>query len=478
MRLKQRHRPLAADNPPTPSPGRWQWLLALRDRSRGSRRPASWRDYQRSLQRARRVPRRLPSWLVPAACGLAAAILLGVALWERGGSPTAGASHTPPVPTQPEVALKAVLAKADLTNLLGTQVLSRLRDRELQMDFGRRHLTITTTLEAPLQQYLLEHLDDPHARYVAVVVMVPESGRVVALAGRDRDDPTVDPCIGESFPAASIFKIVTAAAALEKAGLKAGSPIAYNGAKHTLYKSQLRDTRNRYTRETTLQDSFAESVNPVFGRIGSQMLGGPALETYARQFGFNRPIPFERLLPESRLVLTDQPYQWAEVASGFNRETTISPLHGAMLAAAVVNDGRMMEPSIVERIVDPDGQVLYTSQPAALGQALSAGAARDMRQMMLATVRRGTARKLFRDTARDRVLAGVEIGGKTGSIDNRSHDLRLDWFVGYATDPAGTSIAVAVLVAHEKFIGRRAATYARMAIKEYFRARSASANAS
>lgn len=412
------------------------------------------------------------------AVGLVAAVVLGLVLWSQGGGPSAGASHASTVPAEPSVTIQAVLAKADLTDLLETQVLSHLRDRELQLDFGRRHLTVTTTLDAPLQQYLLGQLDDPHARYVAVVAMSPESGRIVALAGRDRDDPTVDPCIGQSFPAASIFKIVTAAAAMEKAGLKAGSPIAYNGAKHTLYKSQLRDTRNRYTRQTTLQDSFAESVNPVFGRIGSQMLGGPALEAYARQFGFNRPIPFERPLPESRLQVTDQPYQWAEVASGFNRETTISPLHGAMLAAAVVNDGLMMEPSIVERIVDPDGQLLYRCQAASFCQALSPEASRDMRQMMQATVRRGTARKLFRDTARDRVLAGVEIGGKTGSIDNRTHDLRLDWFVGYATDPAGTSIAVAVLVAHEKFIGRRAATYARMAFKEYFRARTAPANAS
>lgn len=469
--MNRGHRPLA-DDIPLPPPERRRWWSALLGRSRPPRRPPTWRDYQRSLQRARRQPRRMPAWLAPTAGGLAAALLvllLGIALWNRGGDSPAGASHAPAASAAPAADLKASLAKADLPHLLEPQVLSHLRHQDLTVDFGRRRLTVTTTLDIPLQRYLLDQLNDPHARYAAVVVLEPESGRVVALAGKDREDPTADPCIDQAFPAASIFKIVTAGAALEQAGLKAGSPIAFNGAKHTLYKSQLRDTRNRYTHQTTLQESFAESVNPVFGRIGSQMLGGATLERYARQFGFNRPIPFEHPLPESRLVVTAEPYQWAEVASGFNRETTISPLHGALLAAAVVNDGLMMQPAIVEGIASADNPALYRRAAAPLEQSLSAGAARDVRQMMQATVRKGTARKLFRGAERDRVLAGLEIGGKTGSIDNRTHELRLDWFVGYAAERAGRSIAVAVLVAHEKFIGRRAATYARMAIKEYFR---------
>jgi cell division protein FtsI/penicillin-binding protein 2 len=95
-----------------------------------------------------------------------------------------------------------------------------------------------------------------------------------------------------------------------------------------------------------------------------------------------------------------------------------------------------------------------------------------MGRLMRETVRRGTARKIFRSAKKDHVLSQLVIGGKTGSIDNAKHDARYDWFVGFARDPKShQAIAVSVVVAHEKYIGRRAGEYARMAIQEYFRPR-------
>ena len=91
---------------------------------------------------------------------------------------------------------------------------------------------------------------------------------------------------------------------------------------------------------------------------------------------------------------------------------------------------------------------------------------------MRRTVTHGTARKTFRRMKKDKVLSRLTIGGKTGSIDTRDHGARYDWFAGYADGPdRKDAIAVAVLVAHEKFIGRRAGEYARRAIREHFRRR-------
>ena len=63
----------------------------------------------------------------------------------------------------------------------------------------------------------------------------------------------------------------------------------------------------------------------------------------------------------------------------------------------------------------------------------------------------------------------LNIGGKTGSMDNDTHDARYDWFVGFAEEKGGPAkFAVAVIVAHEKYIGLRASYYARSAMKSYF----------
>ena len=84
-------------------------------------------------------------------------------------------------------------------------------------------------------------------------------------------------------------------------------------------------------------------------------------------------------------------------------------------------------------------------------------------------MRSGTARKTFRGVKRDRVLSRLTIGGKTGSIFNRKHDLRFDWFVGFAEENDGDKkLAIAVVVAHEEYIGIRAGEYARLAIRKHF----------
>jgi membrane carboxypeptidase/penicillin-binding protein len=88
---------------------------------------------------------------------------------------------------------------------------------------------------------------------------------------------------------------------------------------------------------------------------------------------------------------------------------------------------------------------------------------------MKATVKSGTSRKIFRGYRKDRVLSRLNIGGKTGSIDNHSHDARYDWFVGFGEEKeGGEKIVISVVVAHEEYIGTRAGKYARLAIKYYF----------
>ena len=72
-------------------------------------------------------------------------------------------------------------------------------------------------------------------------------------------------------------------------------------------------------------------------------------------------------------------------------------------------------------------------------------------------------------TTRLKTEAPLQIGGKTGSIDNASHDVRYDWFVGFARERAGKKqVVVAVMVGHQKYIGTRATEYALMALSQYF----------
>ncbi len=405
--------------------------------------------------------------------GVPVAVAVPPALAEKpAGAPVALVASLAPAAQPVAAAPKSspVLTKSDLQVLIDHNRFINLTESSFPFEMDGHRFTVETSLNPQLQSYLLKRMDREHCRFIAVVAMEPATGRLLAMAGFDKDNPTnANPCIETLFPAASIFKIVTAAAAVEKLGFSPTSSLSFTGGKYTLYKSQLKDQQNRYTRYISFRDAFAQSVNPVFGKIGARSLGKNALQQYAEAFGFNRAIHFEIPLAPSTVSISDEPYQLAEIASGFNRQTVISPLHGAMLVATILNGGEMVAPTIVDQITDAHGRPLYRQHRQALNQAISPTASKIVNTLMAATVHDGTSRKAFKGYGRDRVLSRLNIGGKTGSISNKTNELRYDWFVGFAEEKNGSEkIAISVVVAHEKYIGTRAGQYARLVIERFF----------
>ncbi len=426
---------------------------------------SGWRNYQDRLRRERAV-RKIRGRLARILAVAAVLLLAASVFWSLGNRRQTGSEKGQTADlSEPQ----GMLTKEDLQAAISPEALFNRKNPDLQISFDNRPLHVETTLHMPLQRYLLSLLDRRYSRYIGIVAMEPTTGRVLAMVGYDRNGSGKNPCIEQKFPAASVFKIVTAAAAIEELGLMPDSQMTYNGRKHTLYKSQLRTVQNRYTNRTTLRRSFAQSINPVFGKIGIHRLHHKLLAKYAKAFGFNQDIGFEAPLAESSIRITDEPYQWAEVASGFNQDTRISPMHGALMASVVLNGGRMVEPNIVQRVTDARGRVVYRGHPVPIREVISSAACRQLADMMEATVSSGTSRSAFRGFRRDWVLSKLEIGGKTGSINSRDNEARYDWFVGFAREKKGKAkVVVAAVVAHEKYIGRRAAEYARRAIRQYF----------
>jgi cell division protein FtsI/penicillin-binding protein 2 len=437
--------------------------------------PRDWREYQRRLQREsfprrhgarqRRSARR--RWLAIGLVMLLAGLATG--LW-RAVSPESPAPSSAAAGIAPSVSAPAVvLDRERLRTLIRPADLLNRTSSRFAIHEGGRTLTVETSLDPSLQQGLIDTLDTANARAIGIVALCPASGQILAMVGYDREDPTINPCLESRFPAASVFKIVTAAAAIEQCRLKADSPMTFTGNQYTLYRSQIREQVARHANQIRFQDAFAKSVNPVFGKLGALKLGQAHLTAYAEAFGFNRPIAFEAELPASHFQASDDPYRLAEIASGFNRETTLSPLHGALMAAAAVNAGGIFVPRVVEQVQDPGGKVVYQAAPQLLGRSMDAATAAQIAAMMEASVSSGTCRKPFADQRRHPVLSRLVIGGKSGSIDNRDHTARIDWFVGFAQEREGNqAIAVSAVVAHEKFIGTRAGEYARRVIAQYF----------
>ena len=452
------------------------------------RRPSTpkkigWREYQKSLKTARRPKKPSPrpklrlQWKHWRWAAILPAVL--VVLWLLSSSESDTSFEAPKkvaaIGTPSEQ--WEFIEKTDLPIFIGNVSMVNLTNNPIQVDFDNRSYRMHTSLDMELQRYLLKRMDRVNSRYIGIVAMNPATGCVVTMAGFNKIKPDEDPCLLADYPAASLFKIVTAAAGVEENGYTAQTRFSFNGFKHTLYKRQLTDKKNRYTNTISLQNAFAQSVNPVFGKMGALYLKKGALEDYGEAFGFNHQVSFELPLSVSRLTVKKDSYHRAEIASGFNRQTTISPLHGAMIVSAVLNDGVPAEPTVIRSVEDKTGKTVYQTEPRFLSQAISRETAAVLHQLMVATVKAGTARKVFRGYSRSKVLSRLRLGGKTGSIYNRSHDARFDWFIGFAeAKDSEDKLAVSAMVAHEEYIGTRAGQYARMVIERYFKKVFASEN--
>ena len=343
------------------------------------------------------------------------------------------------------------------------------------VDTPEESYKITSSIDVDLQGFLLSKmaklktLTRGKPQRIAIVVMHADTGKIIAMTGFDLDDPDANPCLASNYPAASIFKIVTASAAVESLNYNPGTQLYFNGNKYTLYKRQLKDVKNKYTYKVSFSSAFAESINPVFGKIGKNYLGQAKLESFASAFGFNKSVNMELPFISGNFKTNEGKYHLAELGCGFNHDTTISPIFGAMIASAVVNSGNMMMPGIIEHVTDSDGTIIYKNQTTKHLAAIKPHTAETMVQLMQKTISKGTAKKTFRGASKDKTLSKLIIGGKTGSLYNREHSIKYDWFTGFGKDKKTKEmIALSVVVGHRKYIGTRAPSYAKMILKQHF----------
>lgn len=329
-------------------------------------------------------------------------------------------------------------------------------------------LTVESSLDPKLQRFVEDLLEKSQTYKAAAVVLNPANGRILAMASYDSESKGEELCLKAGFPAASLFKIVSAAAAVEKAGFSPEKKVSFVGRKHTLYKNQLKNKKSRYSATVSFKRAFASSINPVFGKLGIYDLGPEVLTESAENFFFNRSIPFDLQVETSEAMVPETDFSVAEMASGFNKKTTISPLHAALLSSAVVNDGVIMKPWLVKRVVDEKGRVLYENSASPLGKIMKPETAKALRILMKDTILHGTCRKAFWRERRRKVYKGVELGAKTGTINDPTDRFKYDWLTAYVVPPGKSDeICIAVLGIHGKMLGLRANRLGRSIIRYY-----------
>lgn len=346
----------------------------------------------------------------------------------------------------PQMIQRATIAKALESKLaLGEYPASIL--------LGDKTAAITYTFDSDAQAAMEGLFKKYHPDYGAFAAIDAQTGKILSLVSYTNKKSTLgNLALRAIFPAASVFKIVTAAAALDQSRLSPQSSISFGGRNHTLYRNQVLKNRSYGERLMSMKEAFARSVNTVFGKVGVFFLRPGELEAYSRKFLFQDAMALDfPLESKSVRVASEDPFRTAELASGFDREARLSPLHGALLAAAMTNDGVLREPHLVEKLIAPDGSVIYQAAESEFTLPIHAKTAAQMREMMRETVRSGTARRSFRGAFEKFNRAGIEVGGKTGSLTSLDPKGKCDWFVGYGSLPSSRIAFAALTVNVDKW---------------------------
>lgn len=325
-----------------------------------------------------------------------------------------------------------------------------------------RGSSVVLTLDAEVQRVAYESLRGYEG---AVVAIDPATGRILALASTPSFDtnrlavhdaptataaydelladplrPLEDRAIGGRMnPPGSTFKLVTASAALSSGEYTATSTFP-NPATWTLPGSSSVVTNHDGGtcgpgETTTLATALLLSCNIPFAELAVE-LGEDAIRDEARKYGFDEsfeiplqtdPSTYPEGLNDAQLALT-----------GFGQgDVRATPLQMALVSAGIANEGVVMRPQMVDRIVAPDLSVSEQYTPDDFGRALSTADAAAMTEMMVANVSNGIA-----SGAR---IDGVDVAGKTGTAENGPDDPYTLWFTGFA--PAeNPQVVVAVVL--------------------------------
>jgi len=209
-------------------------------------------------------------------------------------------------------------------------------------------------------------------------------------------------------------------------------------------------------------------VNPIFGRLGANDLGDKRLIEYAERFGFNAQFVSDFEFDNGRInIEPGNTWQAAEAGAGYTRRNTLSPLHGAALAASIINGGKLISPSIVESVTDSQNRVLYSSDKPMTIDVLSEKSAKSMQELMRATITEGTGRKSFRKFT-SKKYPNVITGGKSGHLSGRAPKGTYDWFIGYG-ERDSRKIAYAMLCINKEKWYVKSSVFAREALEHYYR---------
>ena len=288
----------------------------------------------------------------------------------------------------------------------------------------------------------------------AVVAIEPSTGKILCLVSKPDYDPNTiaanwDIITGDEsstvllnratqglYPPGSTFKIVTALEYLSEGGRMSDTfdcegTYTYDDVTFHCYKNSVHGHQD-------FKETIGNSCNCAFAEIGLE-LNVDRMGDLCEQLLFNKNLPTTlNNAKKSSFVLEKGDSTSLLMQTAFGQgETLMTPMHGAMLAAAIANDGELMRAYDIDRTLNSGGDKVQKFAPRSAGNIMSKAQADTLKTLMRYVITDGTGTAMDVDT--------YTAYGKTGTAEfNEAKDAH-SWFIGYAEND-GRQMAIAVVM--------------------------------
>ncbi len=335
---------------------------------------------------------------------------------------------------------------------------------------------VISTLDFDMQEAAYKALKNVQG---AIVVMEPDTGKILALVSKPDFNPNEIDKVWEKatqegsedsmllnratqgrYAPGSTFKILTVLEYIREN--RDYTSYEYDCESEGVFNSvSIHCAKGQSHGKVTLADTLAQSCNTSVANIGTK-INIQKLHGLCEDFLFNKELPINGVYNKSSYTLTGESknYDVPQTVIG-QGDTTISPLHNAMIISAIANGGILMKPYLIDSIENYAGARIKKFTSSSYGRIITSEEATLLSEMLEDVVKDGTATKYLGDCE-------YSVAGKTGTAEYGNDGNVNSWFIGYS-NVENPDIVVSILIEDSDTVGVKAAKVARKLFDAYYK---------
>jgi len=302
-----------------------------------------------------------------------------------------------------------------LKDALGLHLLFDTSEKKAQLNGRDIVLTIRRDVQNAVEETLKKGMEKYGAASGEVIVMEPSTGKILALAAFPNYNPEnfydfestshKNPVLAETYEPGSTFKVLTVAAAIDLGLIKEDTICTNCDQPRKINQYTIRTWNDEYHPNITIKDALAKSDNIAMIFI-AELMGEEKFPEYIKKFGIGEEIKVE--LQEDTATPVRKEWKQIDVAtSSFGQGVATTAMQMVRAVGAIANHGKMMRPTIVEKVIDHQQGSKLVVEPIEERQVVSEQTAKTVSEMMVYAASQGEAKWISSKTH--------SVAGKTGT---------------------------------------------------------------